>query len=256
MRIPPISGGLSTWAAKASSCRTSTRPPRLARWLARSVTRPPGTGPRWRAGRGGAVLPGHGRVGGSLSPNSDATLAVDGVDGLYVGPGDLSLSLGCELDPDDPVLNRALQRVWAACAAAGKPVGCTPPMAPSPAGTAMPAAPSSRRPSTRPRSPATLLPSSASPGPERPGEPAGDYRDQAGPRHQIFGSSNDACVLARLCDNRILQDASRTDLDDGSARCSRRPRRGHLEGYAKPRLLLADGTLSGMCEKLATRRTR
>jgi 4-hydroxy-2-oxoheptanedioate aldolase len=53
----------------------------------------------------------------------DATLAVDGVDGLYVGPRDLSLSLGCELDPDDPVLNRALQRIWAACAASGKPVG-------------------------------------------------------------------------------------------------------------------------------------
>ncbi len=53
----------------------------------------------------------------------DATLAVDGVDGLYVGPGDLSLSLGCEPGPDDPVLNRALQRVWEACAAAGKPVG-------------------------------------------------------------------------------------------------------------------------------------
>ena len=53
----------------------------------------------------------------------DATLAVDGVDGLYVGPRDLSLSLGCEPDPDDPVLNPALQRVWAACAAAGKPVG-------------------------------------------------------------------------------------------------------------------------------------
>ena len=53
----------------------------------------------------------------------DATLAVDGVDGLYVGPGDLSLSLGCAPDPDDPVLNGALQRVWAACAAAGKPVG-------------------------------------------------------------------------------------------------------------------------------------
>ena len=53
----------------------------------------------------------------------DATLAVDGVDGLYVGPGDLSLSLGCEPDPDDPVLNEVLQRVWAACAAAGKPVG-------------------------------------------------------------------------------------------------------------------------------------
>jgi 4-hydroxy-2-oxoheptanedioate aldolase len=53
----------------------------------------------------------------------DATLAVDGVDGLYVGPRDLSLSLGCELDPDDPVLDGALQRVRAACAAAGKPVG-------------------------------------------------------------------------------------------------------------------------------------
>jgi 4-hydroxy-2-oxoheptanedioate aldolase len=53
----------------------------------------------------------------------DATLAVDGVDGLYVGPGDLSLSLGCEPSPDDPVLNEVLERVWAACAAAGKPVG-------------------------------------------------------------------------------------------------------------------------------------
>ena len=53
----------------------------------------------------------------------DATLAEDGVDGLYVGPGDLSLSLGCQPDPDDPVLNPALQRIWAACAAAGKPVG-------------------------------------------------------------------------------------------------------------------------------------
>ena len=53
----------------------------------------------------------------------DATLAVNGVDGVYVGPNDLSRSLGCKLDLDDPVLNRALQRVWAACAAAGKPVG-------------------------------------------------------------------------------------------------------------------------------------
>jgi 4-hydroxy-2-oxoheptanedioate aldolase len=53
----------------------------------------------------------------------DATLAVDGVDGLYVGPGDLSLSLGCAPDPDDPVLGRALRRIWVACAAAGKPVG-------------------------------------------------------------------------------------------------------------------------------------
>jgi len=53
----------------------------------------------------------------------DATLAVDGVDGIYVGPNDMSRALGCKLDPDDPVLGPALQRIWAACAAAGKPVG-------------------------------------------------------------------------------------------------------------------------------------
>jgi 4-hydroxy-2-oxoheptanedioate aldolase len=50
-------------------------------------------------------------------------LAVDGVDGIYVGPRDLSLSLGCALDPADPVLRPALERIWAACAAAGKPAG-------------------------------------------------------------------------------------------------------------------------------------
>jgi 4-hydroxy-2-oxoheptanedioate aldolase len=53
----------------------------------------------------------------------DATLAVDGVDGLYVGPRDLSYSLGCEPGPDDPVLRPVLEQIWAACAAAGKPVG-------------------------------------------------------------------------------------------------------------------------------------
>jgi 4-hydroxy-2-oxoheptanedioate aldolase len=54
---------------------------------------------------------------------AESAAAVDGVDGVYVGPRDLSLSLGCELDLDDPVFGRALKRVWAACAAAGKPVG-------------------------------------------------------------------------------------------------------------------------------------
>src|ERR1700683_5415991 len=44
----------------------------------------------------------------------DATLAVEGVDGLYVGPGDLSLSLGCVRDPDHPWSRQAVQRVWAA----------------------------------------------------------------------------------------------------------------------------------------------
>jgi 4-hydroxy-2-oxoheptanedioate aldolase len=53
----------------------------------------------------------------------EATLADDGVDGIYVGPRDLSYSLGCPLDPDDPVLKQALGQIRAACAAAGKPVG-------------------------------------------------------------------------------------------------------------------------------------
>jgi 4-hydroxy-2-oxoheptanedioate aldolase len=52
-----------------------------------------------------------------------ATLAEDGVDGIYVGPRDLSYSLGCPLDPDDPVLRPVLAQIRSACAAAGKPVG-------------------------------------------------------------------------------------------------------------------------------------
>jgi 4-hydroxy-2-oxoheptanedioate aldolase len=52
-----------------------------------------------------------------------ATLALDGVDGIYVGPRDLSYSLGCPLDPDHPVLRRALEQIRSACAAAGKPAG-------------------------------------------------------------------------------------------------------------------------------------
>jgi 4-hydroxy-2-oxoheptanedioate aldolase len=45
------------------------------------------------------------------------------VDGIYVGPRDLSYSLGCPLDPNDPLLKRALEQIRSACAAAGKPVG-------------------------------------------------------------------------------------------------------------------------------------
>ncbi len=52
-----------------------------------------------------------------------ATLRQAGVDGIYVGPRDLSYSLGCALDPHDPVLRAALERIWMACAGAAKPVG-------------------------------------------------------------------------------------------------------------------------------------
>ena len=51
------------------------------------------------------------------------TLKIPGVDGIYVGPRDLSLALGRPLDPADPVLRPAFERVWALCAEAGKPVG-------------------------------------------------------------------------------------------------------------------------------------
>jgi len=51
------------------------------------------------------------------------TLRLPGVDGIYVGPRDLSYSLGCPLDPADPVLRPALEKIWADCAAAGKPAG-------------------------------------------------------------------------------------------------------------------------------------
>jgi 4-hydroxy-2-oxoheptanedioate aldolase len=52
-----------------------------------------------------------------------ATLALPGVDGIYVGPRDLSYSLGCAFDPQDPVLRPAFERIWAECGAVGKPVG-------------------------------------------------------------------------------------------------------------------------------------
>jgi len=51
------------------------------------------------------------------------TLALPGVDGIYVGPRDLSYSLGCQLDPHDPVLRPAFEQIWTDCSNAGKPVG-------------------------------------------------------------------------------------------------------------------------------------
>jgi len=68
------------------------------------------------AGLAGALGP-----AASLQALAQGKKLVIGV--IYVGPRDLSLSLGCALDPDDPVLRPALEHIWAACAAAGKPVG-------------------------------------------------------------------------------------------------------------------------------------
>jgi 4-hydroxy-2-oxoheptanedioate aldolase len=53
----------------------------------------------------------------------DALLAVEGVDGVYVGPGDLSLSLGLTGDGHRAALRRVLSSVIARATAAGVPVG-------------------------------------------------------------------------------------------------------------------------------------
>lgn len=51
--------------------------------------------------------------------NLDEILAVDGLDGVYVGPGDLSLSFGAEpsMTPDDPVVASAIATIATAAAA-------------------------------------------------------------------------------------------------------------------------------------------
>lgn len=58
--------------------------------------------------------------------NVEEIVAVDGVDGLYVGPSDLSLALGAAF-PGDPAvgeaLDAALERIKAAARPAGKAVG-------------------------------------------------------------------------------------------------------------------------------------
>jgi 4-hydroxy-2-oxoheptanedioate aldolase len=53
----------------------------------------------------------------------DALLAVDGLDGVYVGPGDLSLSLGLTGDAHRAELRGILSSVVARAVAAGVPVG-------------------------------------------------------------------------------------------------------------------------------------
>lgn len=46
--------------------------------------------------------------------------ATEGVDGIFVGPLDLSIALGCPMELDSPRMRAALERVVAACKAAGK----------------------------------------------------------------------------------------------------------------------------------------
>jgi 4-hydroxy-2-oxoheptanedioate aldolase len=53
----------------------------------------------------------------------DAVLAVDGLDGVYVGPGDLSLSLGLTGENRRAELRGVLSSILARAVAAGMPVG-------------------------------------------------------------------------------------------------------------------------------------
>ncbi|MBL8699160.1 MAG: 2,4-dihydroxyhept-2-ene-1,7-dioic acid aldolase [Alphaproteobacteria bacterium] len=64
--------------------------------------------------------------------NVEAIAAVPGLTGIYIGPGDLSLSLGrpARLDAFDPVVDRAVERILAACRARGLIAGI---FAPTPA---------------------------------------------------------------------------------------------------------------------------
>lgn len=55
--------------------------------------------------------------------NIEAIAALPGVDLIFVGPGDLSLRLGCKPSVFDPVLRPHVEAVAAACARHGKPWG-------------------------------------------------------------------------------------------------------------------------------------
>ena len=55
--------------------------------------------------------------------NVDDILAVPGIDGVYIGPGDLSYSLGVPREWDNPKLVAAIQEVMHKAKAAGVPVG-------------------------------------------------------------------------------------------------------------------------------------
>ena len=52
----------------------------------------------------------------------DTIASVEGIDALFIGRIDLTVSLGCE-SPDDPKVIAAVERVVAACVAAERPVG-------------------------------------------------------------------------------------------------------------------------------------
>lgn len=55
--------------------------------------------------------------------NIDEIAAVEGIDALYIGPGDLALSLGAMGPAGRPVLERAIATIVASCKRHGRPAG-------------------------------------------------------------------------------------------------------------------------------------
>ena len=55
--------------------------------------------------------------------NAESIAAVPGVDAIFIGPGDLSLRLGCTGSIREPQIRAAVESVAAACARQGKPWG-------------------------------------------------------------------------------------------------------------------------------------
>lgn len=53
----------------------------------------------------------------------DAIAAIDGVDGIFLGPADMALRLGCDATAADPKMAAVHRRIAAAAAGAGKPWG-------------------------------------------------------------------------------------------------------------------------------------
>ena len=52
--------------------------------------------------------------------NIEAIAAIDGIDGIFIGPFDLSISMGIPGQFDAPVFRQAIDRVLTACKNAGK----------------------------------------------------------------------------------------------------------------------------------------
>ena len=58
----------------------------------------------------------------------DAIAAVDGVDGIFVGPGDLSAALGYLGQPAHPEVLEVIKHIFDRARAAGKPAGILAPV--------------------------------------------------------------------------------------------------------------------------------